>query len=69
MEAERLKQSANLPGEMKNSGLTTENWKLCSQGRLSTSEVEITFLSFLFFVSLFWPETTTTTNVFMLSVL
>lgn len=32
-EAERLRQNANLPGEMKISGLSTENWELFSQGR------------------------------------
>lgn len=57
MGAERLKQNANLPGEVKGSGLTTKNWKLFSQGKLSTCEMEITAFLFSFlFIRLFWLE-------------
>lgn len=57
MEAERLKQNANLSEEIKTQA-STENWKAFSQERLSVCEMEITTLSFFpLFVRVFWPET------------
>lgn len=38
--------------------LTTENWKIFSQRRLSICDMKITAFPFffLFFISLFWPK-------------
>lgn len=57
MEAERLKQNANLSEEIKTQA-STEHWKPFSQERLSVCEMEITTLPFFpLFVRVFWPET------------
>lgn len=57
MEVERLKQNANLSGEIKTQALQMKAGNF-SQERLSVCEMEITTLPFFpLFVSIFWPAT------------